>query len=259
MTHCAECGKQVGDDAKFCPGCGTPISVAANSTTPTGVKPKKIEPPIPPPKDDKSGKGKKGCLGCLGIIVVLFIIGAIFGNSNDSTKNSTQPSKPTTQQSQKQDPPKPKTDEELYPFKCQVEGIGTVRGGIASNVGVAIAKIQEVNNIDTSFNSTKAQGVFKVIYVVASNNQKDAITMDANSFKLIDDQGREFSHSVPGDTALQMKGRETLFLEKINPGNTAGGYIAFDVPKSANIVKMQFRGGFSGKSSEVPFKVIMVQ
>jgi hypothetical protein len=260
MAFCTECGKQMGDDAKFCPECGKPVSAAAISPEQAvkNVPPRIEPPPLPAQEKRKMSEGKKGCFGCLGVIVVLIIIGAIFGIFNDSSKNSSPSSKQATQQTQKQEP-KQKTEQELYTYKCQVEGVGTVRGAIASNVGVAIAKIQERGSIDNSFSSTKAQGVFKVVYIVATNYQKDAVTMDANSVKLIDDKGREFSHSIPAETALQMNGKETLFLEGINPGNTTGGYIAFDVPKSANIVKMQFTGGFTGKKGEVPFKVMMVE
>jgi hypothetical protein len=67
--------------------------------------------------------------------------------------------------------------------------------------------------------------------MVVTNHQSDAITMDTNAFKLIE----------------------------INPGNTAGGYVVFDVPKNANIVKMQFRGGMTEDDGEVPFKIIMAE
>ena len=123
---------------------------------------------------------------------------------------------------------------------------------------MAIAKISESKSIDTSFDSTKAQGIFKIVYIVASNHQKDEVTMDAAGFKLVDDKGREFSYSIPASTALSMQGKEALFLNGINPGNTAGGTIAFDVPKGTNIVKMTFTGGMTGKKGEVPFKVMMV-
>ena len=126
----------------------------------------------------------------------------------------------------------------------------------ASDVGVAIARIQTMNTIDGSFINKKAQGVFKVILVVVKNGQKDAITLDANSFKLIDEQNREFSHSVEGDTALQMSNRETLFLKSINPGIIATGYISYDVPPDAKIKSLQFKGGMSGKKGELPFQVI---
>ena len=35
--------------------------------------------------------------------------------------------------------------------------------------------------------------------------------------------------------------------------------MSFDVPKSANILKMQFKGSFSVTTGEVPFRIIMVQ
>ena len=54
-----------------------------------------------------------------------------------------------------------------------------------------------------------------------------------------------------------MRGQETFFLKKVNPGLTAGGWVVFDVPEKANIVSMRFSGGFTGKTAEVPFKVML--
>ncbi|WP_176772696.1 DUF4352 domain-containing protein [Sporomusa acidovorans] len=197
---------------------------------------------------EKKVSKKQGCFGCLGIIIILIVVGSFLGSNGNKSTNTAAPST----SSQKQEQPK----EPEYKYTCDVQGIGKVKGAIVSDVGVAIAEIKSADSIDSQFTSTKAQGVFKILYVVASNHQKDAVTMDSASMKLIDDKGREYSHSTHGDTALQMKGRETFFLEQINPGNTAGGHIAFDVPKDANIVKMQFRGGMSGKKGELPFKIM---
>lgn len=249
MAFCPDCGKQTENDTKFCPNCGKNLT----NNILNGPKEGKIElPPVPvaAPANKKTTQ-KKGCLGCLGLVILLFIIvAAIGGNASDSTSKTTSSKSAASQQ--------PKSEADLYSYTCTVDGIGKVRGGVSSDVGVAIAEIQEVASIDGAFSTTQAQGLFKVIYIVASNHQKDAVTLDANSFKLIDDKGREFSHSVHADTALQMKGRKTLFLEQINPGITMGGYVAFDVPKDAHIIKMEFRGGMSGKKGDVPFKVMMV-
>ncbi|MCC5467664.1 DUF4352 domain-containing protein [Pelosinus baikalensis] len=193
----------------------------------------------------KMSKSKQGCFGCLGLIVILIVIGAIFGNSGSDS------SKQASKQQQVKEPE--------YNYTCDVQGVGKVKGLFVSDVGVAIFETKDVDSIDSSFSTTKAQGIFKIVSVVVSNNQKDAITMDGNSFKLIDDKGREFSYSVHGSTALQMKGRNTLFLEQINPGNTVSGVIPFDVPKDANIVKMVFTGGFSGKKGELPYKIMKAE
>ena len=246
--YCKKCGTQISDGSEFCSKCGAKQDYSSD-------EPSKIdEKPILESQEKEKPKKKTGCFVRLlqiigGIIILSFIGSCISGTGgNNETKNSTKTE--VTQQKQEK-----KADSLNY--TCNVDGIGKVKGMTKSNVGVAIAKIQEMPTIDGSFSSTRAQGVFKVLYVVASNHQKDAVTIDANSFKLIDNKGREFSHSVEGDTALQMSNRETLFLKQINPGITVGGYVAYDVPKDANIATLAFRGGFSGDKGELPFKVIL--
>jgi len=246
--YCKKCGTQISDGSEFCSKCGAKQDHLSDEAS------KIDEKPILESHEKEKPKKKTGCFVRLlqiigGIIILSFIGSCISGTgSNNETKNSTKTG--VTQQKQEK-----KADSLNY--ACNVDGIGKVKGMTKSNVGVAIAKIQEMPTIDGSFSSTRAQGVFKVLYVVASNHQKDAVTIDANSFKLIDDKGREFSHSVEGDTALQMSNRETLFLKKINPGITIGGYVAYDVPKDAKISTLTFRGGFSGDKGELPFKVIL--
>lgn len=242
MAYCQNCGTKNDDSAKFCSNCGKNCSVETstpteNATTPAAAPPQK-----------KKSKLKMGCMGAIAIFVLLGLVGSCMGDTNTKNSSSSKNDTKTTVQQKK---------EPEYNYVCNVEGIGKVKGMYASNVGVAIARIQEMPTIDTRFSSARAQGIFKVLYLVASNNQKDAVTLDANSYKLIDDQGREYSHSIEGDTQLQMSDRPTLFLKKINPGITTGGYVAYDVPKNAKIVKLQFRGGFSGNKAELPFQVMI--
>ncbi|MEC0228714.1 DUF4352 domain-containing protein [Paenibacillus alba] len=71
--------------------------------------------------------------------------------------------------------------------------------------------------------------IFKVIELRVENNQKDAVTLDSNSFILIDDQNREFSGSSESLMALGVD--KTFILKELNPGLSATGLIAFDVPK----------------------------
>lgn len=228
MAFCSNCGTNNPDGAKFCEKCGKEIS-AVNEAAP----PKK-----------KGSIIKKLIFGIVGIFVILALIGSCMGDPKSKDTSGGQGAK------QAEKAPE-------YNYTCDVEGIGKVKGVMSSNVGVAIAEIQEMPTIDAGYTNARAQGVFKVIYIVASNFQKDAVTLDANSYKLIDSAGREYTHSVEGDTQLEMSNRKTLFFKEINPGITTGGYISYDVPKNADIVKLQFRGGFSGKKAEVPFKVML--
>ena len=232
MKFCEKCGKEIPEESQFCPACGTKASGSSSA-------------PQPAPEKKKSSKFKMGCLGVIGLFVIVLLIGSCMGGKSSTNKSAATATTKTEQAAP------------TYDYSCDVEGVGKVKGMTSSKVGVAIAKLQEMGSIDAPYSSKKAQGIFKVLYVVVSNNQKDAITVDANSYKLIDEQGREFSHSTEGDVALQMSHRETLFLKKINPGNTLGGYIAYDVPKDAKIRSLQFKGGMTGDKKELPYKVVM--
>lgn len=242
MSFCSKCGKEIPEGNGFCGSCGTPTGTIGTPILPT--------PPQPP---KKKSSWRKWLFGIVGVLFLFGLIGSCAGGSDNKKAASSAASPPKQQQAAPAAKP-PKAQE--FNYTVDVGGVGKIKGLAASNVGVAIAKIQTMDTIDGSFSSKRAQGVFKVLYVVVSNEQKDAVTIDANSYKLIDDQGREFSHSIEGDTALQMSDRETLFLKKVNPGITTGGWIAFDVPKNANIKSMQFRGGMSGKKGELPFRII---
>jgi hypothetical protein len=39
MNHCKQCGKQLDDDARFCPSCGTPTTTAATAKQPSVIPP----------------------------------------------------------------------------------------------------------------------------------------------------------------------------------------------------------------------------
>jgi len=245
---CKKCGYQIPDDSEFCSKCGAKQDNVQSELL-VGVEKSNSD-----LKDQINVKGeqekKTGCmvrtLQIIGGIIVIALVGScIFGGSGDKGSK-------TGTNGQKQE-----NKSVVYNYTCDVSGVGKVKGLTRSNVGVAIAKINKMQTIDGSYSSTQAQGIFNVIYVVVTNHQKDAVTIDANSFKLIDDKGREFSYSVEGDTALEMSNRKTLFLKKINPGITIAGYVAYDVPKDANITDLTFRGGFSGDKGQLPFKVML--
>ena len=129
------------------------------------------------------------------------------------------------------------------------------RAYVSSNVIISILSINTTKNISTGFSNTQASGIFKIVKIGAVNNQKDAITLDINSFKLIDNQGREFSVSSEASTAIMMRGDEGFFLKQINPGIGVSGLVAFEVPNDAQIIKMRARGGMTGKPIDIPFRI----
>ncbi len=127
--------------------------------------------------------------------------------------------------------------------------------GISSNVLISVLSSDNKENIGDEYTKKKAQGVFKVVKIKITNNQKDAITIDSNSFKLIDDKGREFSHSLEGQMAISTSNNEveTFFLKSLNPGLSIEGYIVFDIPKDAKGLYMKAHGGMLGE--EINLKI----
>lgn len=129
--------------------------------------------------------------------------------------------------------------------------------GVSSNVQITVEGMDTKDQVgDPDMGPTKAQGVFKIVKLKISNNQKDAITCDTNSFKLVDSQGREFSASSEAQTALAMaNGGNDLgfFLKQINPGITIEGVVPFDIPKDATGLVLKAHGGMMG--DEITLKV----
>lgn len=127
-----------------------------------------------------------------------------------------------------------------------------------SNVLLGIAKVKEANSIGDSYFSEDAQGKFIIVTVAVFNNQKDAITVDASEFKLIDKEKREYSASTRGMTALQMSNKQHRgFLEQLNPNMGFESTIVFDVPKNTGSDDYQLRaaGGFTGDKILMPLEV----
>lgn len=68
--------------------------------------------------------------------------------------------------------------------------------GESSKVKITVGSVESTDSVGGQYLNEKAQGVFKVVEISITNNQKDAITVDANSFKLVDNQDREFKYSI---------------------------------------------------------------
>ncbi|MDR4949653.1 DUF4352 domain-containing protein [Neobacillus cucumis] len=176
-------------------------------------------------------------------IAALIVIGVIanLGGGDDSAKpaSTTVKSSNTTQKTQTAK----KADQPLS------------NEGVSSDVTIKVTGVEAKPEVGNEFSKEKAQGVFKIVSVAITNNQKDAITLDANSFKLEDAQGREFTYSTNGQTALSVAD-DTLadfFLKQLNPGLTQNGKIVFDIPADAKGLVLKARGGMMG--DEIKLKV----
>lgn len=144
-------------------------------------------------------------------------------------------------------------------FICDVEGVGKVKGSVASNVGMAIYDIEERSSVGGEFFNKRAQGRFVIVSVAVANEQKDAITVDAASFKLVTKDGVEFSHSTDAQLGLGMEngGEMNSFLKTVNPEMVVSVQVPFDVPERRKLsdLMLEVRGGFTGAKMRLPLSV----
>ncbi len=135
----------------------------------------------------------------------------------------------------------------------------------SSKVDIAITKIRKEEGAIGSnpYLQQEPMGQFVIVDVYMKNNQKDAITVDSNSFKLIDYEGREYSSSPEGQTALQIEqdSKAKGFLTRLNPNMGTSFTFVFDVPKGLLPLDVQFeaKGGMTGKPTLMPLYPIRIQ
>jgi hypothetical protein len=204
------------------------------------------------------------------IIVGLSFLVYISGGGNSAPATSSSPpattgqSQPTSSTSGQTPPPPaaaPAPPKDEYPFKFTDKSSGTVyQGKIASSVGVAVVDVKQAKTVGTNqfARHTASDGATYVVVRVAVNNeQRDAIMMSPNQFKILAN-GREYSASTEAMTAIMVDEQESFFLKQINPGLVALGTVAFEVPETLNLesATLQFQGGFTGRSETVPLRPV---
>ncbi|HDR3890927.1 TPA: DUF4352 domain-containing protein [Bacillus cereus] len=185
------------------------------------------------------------------LIVVIVVIGAA-GNSDkdkEEAKTTSTESKQEAKQETKKDEPKKEEPKKEEPKK------ELSKEGESSKVKIAVGSVESVDSVGGEYLKEKAQGVFKIVEITITNNQKDAITVDANSFKLVDNKDREFTYSIQAQTAFDVGNGSSsdFFLKQLNPGLSQTGKVIFDVPADAQGLVLKARGGMMGK--EIKLKV----
>ncbi|HHB1882707.1 TPA: DUF4352 domain-containing protein [Bacillus cereus] len=194
--------------------------------------------------------GKIFKFGCLGIIalIVLGAVGAALGGGDEKEEKASSDPKQETQAPTTKEEPKKEAKKEEPKKELSKEGE-------SSKVKIAVGSVESIDSVGGEYLKEKAQGVFKVVEVTITNNQKDAITVDANSFKLVDNKDREFTYSTQAQTAFDVGngGKSDFFLKQLNPGLSQTGKIIFDVPADAQGLVLKARGGMMGK--EIKLKV----
>ena len=204
--------------------------------------------PAPPPKK-RHGLSFWLLIGALVIVALIFVscTAALVGGAGSgsaapatsSTQASTQASDDPTD-TENDDP----TEKPTQKAEPKAAGIGdSVKAGDWSFKVTSFECGK--TRVGDQYAGKKAQGQFCFLKLTAKNNGDSEGTLSGDSQKLSDDNGKEYSSDL--EASLYEDSDSLLFLEGVNPGNTAKGTVIFDVPKSAKPTEVSLTGGlFSG-------------
>lgn len=177
---------------------------------------------VEPPKKKKGGCLKFILIGVI-VIIAIAVISSMLGGGSDGDGASD-------------------------------EGAKSVGMGEEFQVGDWSTTIQSVDapvpTVGQSGVETKAQGEFIPVQLSAKNNAKEEKTFFADNVKLLSTDGTEYSYSTD---AVFYGGDKSMFVEATNPGNTASGYLWFDVPAGTEIAQVKVAPG--GLSIDEPVVV----
>lgn len=135
------------------------------------------------------------------------------------------------------------------------EGLkGTV--GQSYEVGTLTYKVERVKFkkfIGGLYTLNKADGIFVIISLTATNKSKKTINIDNSYFKLTDESGAEYEYSPDATATLEISQfpGETFMGMSLNPNVAKKGKVVFEVPSKNKNYKLIFTDPFSGTFLEI--------
>jgi hypothetical protein len=177
----------------------------------------------------KSSKIAKGWKIAWTVIIGVLAIASLSGNKSSSTASNTSNSSNTSSASQDNSSNTP-----TYKKIGDQIDVG--------NFSYVVNNIRFTKTVGSDYSQKTADGIYLIIDVTFRNNDKEEHTLDNSLFKLTDENGTEFESSSDGETALEMEGKETLFLKECNPNITKSGLLIFEVPDK-KVYDLHLSGG----------------
>jgi hypothetical protein len=177
-------------------------------------------------------------------VVIALIVIANLGDEKKASTSSTSASSISTENSQSSD--NITTEADNAPTYAKIGDEITIEHFVYRVNGVRFAK-----SLGNEFAKQTADGIYLIVDLSLKNMDNEEHTLDNSMFKLTDASGTEFESSTDATTALEMDGKETLFLKQCNPKIQKQGLLAFEVPEKG-IYDLHLSGGFwTGKTAVV--------
>lgn len=183
-------------------------------------------------------------------IVVIALINAISGGGDDATDtagaSSAQEDKAASSDKKDEAAPAEAAAEEEA-----VYGIGDVV--TADGWEITVGKVEDgKSSVGDEYLNAEAQGQFVTVALSVKNTESEPDFFFEDNIKLGDDKGN--SYSSDSEAGFYVDENSLLFLEEINPGNTAEGVLVFDVPEDVSPDRLTFEGGIFSDPIEISLK-----
>ncbi|GAA0036098.1 MULTISPECIES: DUF4352 domain-containing protein [Brevibacterium] len=194
------------------------------------------------------------------VIVVIGLINAIGGGGGDTedtgSTNSQGGEAGTAEEKKPEDKAAEDKDSAQKPAEEKKEAPAEYGMGDAVNADgweITVNKVEDgVSTVGNEYLNTKAQGQFVKVSLSVKNTKNSPELFFEDNIKLGDDKGNTYSSD--SEAGLYADEDSILFLEEINPGNTAEGVLVFDVPKDVSPDRLTFEGGIFSDPVEISLK-----
>ncbi|TNM53294.1 DUF4352 domain-containing protein [Brevibacterium sediminis] len=181
------------------------------------------------------------------VVIVIIAVASAIGGGGDDT-NTAEGGSSDAQQSGESTKKKEAADK---PAEEASYGIGDTVA--ADDWEITVAEVEDgVSQVGDEFLNAKAQGQFVQIELSVKNTGSDPNFFFEDDIKLGDESGN--TYSADSEAGIYAAENNILFLEEINPGNTAEGVLVFDVPEDADPNKLTFAGGLFSDPVEISLK-----
>lgn len=184
------------------------------------------------------------------IIVVIAMFSAIGGGGDDATGETGAATAQDEAGTGSEDKGEGAPAEEGGAPAAEKAAYGIGDAVAADGWEITVDKVEDgVASVGDEFLGTEAQGQFVTVALSVKNTESEPDYFFEDNIKLGDDKGN--SYSADSEAGIYVDENSILFLEEINPGNTAKGVLVFDVPKDVSPDRLTFEGGIFSDPVEI--------
>ncbi|GAA2104739.1 MULTISPECIES: DUF4352 domain-containing protein [Brevibacterium] len=230
------------------PGAGSPSPQWASQQSQQWQAQPGHPAPVPQAGKPKKPLLKRWWFWLLVVLAVIIIGGALGGGGEDDAADTGGASSAGADDAAAEEAAEEPEAAEEEPAAEYGLGDTVVSGDWEVTVNAVEEGVAEVGN---EYLGASAQGQFVVVDLSVKNAGSTPEYFFEDNITLSDENGNSYnSDSEAGIYADE----DALFLEEINPGNTADGVLVFDVPEDVSPSQLEFQGGIFSEAAAVSLR-----